>query len=175
MAKETWKFDSQHSSINFSARHLMVAKVHGHFPSWSGTLTFDPESMTGETEVTIDAASIDTKEPDRDKHLKSPDFLDVEKHPHIKFKSTRVEKKGKDDYALTGELTIRETTLPVTLEVEYAGRVKDPWGGERVGFSAKTSLNRKDFGLTWNVALEAGGLLVGDKVDISIEIEAIKA
>lgn len=175
MAKQTWKFDPQHSSINFSARHLMVAKVHGGFPTWSGTLEFDPDTMTGSADVSIDAASIETKEPDRDTHLKSADFLDVANHPKITFKSTKVEKKGKDEYALSGDLTIRGTTLPVTLDVEYAGTVKDPWGGERVGFSAKTSINRKDYGLVWNVALEAGGFLVGDKVDISIEVEAIKA
>ncbi len=175
MSKETFKFDPQHSSINFTARHLMVAKVHGNFPAWSGTISFDPENPAGSsTEVSIDAASIDTKEGDRDKHLRSPDFLDVENHPHIKFKSTKVEKKGDGEYVLSGDLTIRGTTKPVKLNVEYLGRVKDPWGGERMGFSATTSINRKDWGLNWNVALEAGGLLVSEKVDISIEVEAIK-
>ncbi len=176
MAKESWKFDPTHSNVGFSARHLMVAKVRGHFASWSGTLEIDEENpAASKVDVSIDAASIDTKEADRDKHLKSPDFLEVEKFPHITFKSTKVERKSKTDLVVTGDLTIRDTTRSVTLDVEYAGRAKDPWGGERVGFSATTSINRKDYGLVWNVALETGGFLVGDKIDIALEIEAIKA
>jgi polyisoprenoid-binding protein YceI len=176
MAKESWKFDLTHSNVGFSARHLMVAKVRGHFASWSGTLEIDEENpAASKVDVSIDAASIDTKEADRDKHLKSPDFLEVEKFPHITFKSTKVERKSKTDLVVTGDLTIRDTTRSVTLDVEYAGRAKDPWGGERVGFSATTSINRKDYGLVWNVALETGGFLVGDKIDIALEIEAIKA
>jgi polyisoprenoid-binding protein YceI len=176
MAKENWKFDLSHSNVGFSARHLMVAKVRGHFASWSGTLEIDEENPgASKVEVSIDAASIDTKEADRDKHLKSADFLDVENHPQITFRSTKVERKSKSDLVVTGDLTIRGTTRSVTLDVEYAGRAKDPWGGERVGFSASTSINRKDYGLVWNVALETGGFLVGDKIDIALEIEAIKA
>jgi polyisoprenoid-binding protein YceI len=176
MAKESWKFDPVHSNVGFSARHLMVAKVRGYFASWSGTLEIDEENPgASKVDVSIDAASIDTKEADRDKHLKSPDFLEVEKFPHITFKSTKVERKSKSDLVVTGDLTIRDTTRSVTLDVEYAGRAKDPWGGERVGFSATTSINRKDYGLVWNVALETGGFLVGDKIDIALEIEAIKA
>lgn len=176
MAKETWKFDPSHSNVGFSVRHLMVAKVRGHFSSWNGTLEVDEENpAASHVEVSIDAGSIDTKEADRDKHLKSADFLNADEFPHITFKSTKVERKGKTDLLVTGDLTIRGTTRPVTLDVEYAGRAKDPWGGERAGFSATTSINRKDFGLEWNVALETGGFLVGDKVDIVLEIEAIKA
>ncbi len=176
MAKETWKFDPSHSNVGFSARHLMVAKVRGHFSSWNGTLEIDEENpAASHVEVSIDAASIDTKEADRDKHLKSADFLNVDEFPHITFKSTKVERKGKTDLLVSGDLTIHGTTHPVTLDVEYAGRAKDPWGGERAGFSATTSINRKDFGLVWNVALETGGFLVGDKIDIVLEIEAIKA
>ncbi len=175
MATQKWDLDPVHSSINFSVRHLMVSKVRGHFSSWSGSLEFDPSSpLTAKADIKIDAKSIDTKDAQRDGHLKSADFLETEAHPHITFKSKSVEKKSGDEYKLHGDLTIRGTTLPVTLDVEYSGQAKDPWGGERVGFSAQTSINRKDFGLAWNQALETGGLLVGEKVDIQIELEAVK-
>lgn len=176
MAKETWGFDIAHSSVNFWVRHLMVSKVHGRFTKWSGSFEFDEANpAASHVDVQIDAASIDTKEPQRDGHLRSPDFLAVEKHPNITFHSTGVESSSGEGYRLKGDLTIRGVTKPVLLEVEYAGRVKDPWGGERAGFTAKTSINRKDFGLSWNQALEAGGVVVGDKVEISIEVEAVKA
>lgn len=174
MSTSTWDFDLSHSSVNFHVRHLMVSKVHGRFASWSGTLQLDEADLTkSNLEVTIDAASVDTKEPKRDDHLRSADFFEVEKFPHLTFKSTKIEKTD-DGYALTGDLTIRGITKSVTLEVEGGDTVKDPWGGTRTGFSAKTSISRKDFGLTWNVALEAGGFVVGDKIEISLEIEAIK-
>ncbi len=175
MAIVKWDLDLSHSSINFWVRHLMVSKVHGRFSAWSGTLKFDPANpSSGEVDIQIDAASIDTREAQRDAHLKSADFLGVETHPHITFKSKSVEKSG-DEYKVAGDLTIAGTSKPVTLDVEYSGFAKDPWGGERIGFSAKTSINRKDFGLTWNQALETGGLLVGEKIDIQIELEAIKS
>lgn len=154
----------------------MVSKVHGRFSIWSGTLRFDPENPSvGEVDIQIDASSIDTRESQRDAHLKSADFLGVEKHPQITFKSKAVEKESNEQFKVTGDLTIAGTSKPVTLDVEYSGFAKDPWGGERIGFSAKTSINRKDFGLAWNQALETGGFLVGDKIDIQIELEAIRA
>jgi polyisoprenoid-binding protein YceI len=175
MSVSKWDFDLVHSSINFHVRHLMVSKVHGRFPAWNGVLELDEADLTkSRFDVTIDATSIDTKDDKRDVHLKSADFLDVEKFPTITFKSKRIERDG-DAYKVTGDITIHGVTKEVELEVEGGEQVKDPWGGTRTGFSAKTKLNRKDFGLTWNLALEAGGFVVGDKLEISIEIEAIKA
>ncbi len=171
-----WNLDLSHSSISFWVRHLMVSKVHGRFTDWSGSLTFDPRNPDGShVEVTIDTASIDTREPQRDAHLRSADFLDVEQFPQIKFASRAIETHNDGTFTLRGDLTIRGITRPVNLEVEYAGEVKDPWGGTRAGFTAKTSIVRSDFGLTWNQALEAGGVVVGDKIEISIEVEAVKA
>jgi polyisoprenoid-binding protein YceI len=177
MAKEKWDIDLAHSSIHFWVRHLMVSKVRGRFTTWRGELEFDEANPSeSRVEVQIDASSIDTKEAQRDNHLRSADFLDVEKYPTITFRSTGVTSAGEEKrYQLTGDLTIRGITRPVVLDVEYAGRVRDPWGGERVGFTARTSIDRKDFGVTWNQTLDAGGVVVGDKVEIDIEIEAVKA
>ncbi len=176
MASETWDFDLQHSTVGFWVRHLMVTKVRGGFTSWRGTLFVDEDAPEkSRVEVEIDAASIDTGDEKRDAHLKSAEFLDVDKHPTITFKSKKVEKPGQDRFRVEGELTVRGTTRPVALDVEYAGRAKDPWGGERAGFSAAAAVDRKDFGLNWNVALEAGGVLVGDRVNVVIEVEAVKA
>jgi polyisoprenoid-binding protein YceI len=175
MSTSHWDFDLSHSSINFHVRHLMVSKVHGRFSAWHGTLELDDEDLTrSRVEVSIEAASIDTKDEKRDAHLRSPDFLEVEKFPAITFKSTQITREGDEEYKVVGDLTIHGVTRAVTLEVEGGGRVTDPWGGTRTGFSAKTSISRKDFGLTWNMALEAGGFLVGDKLDINLEIEAVK-
>jgi len=175
MSTAQWDFDLSHSSINFHVRHLMVSKVHGRFTKWGGTLELDEQDPTrSRLDVTIDAASIDTKEDKRDEHLRSPDFLEVAKFPTITFKSAQITRAGDDRYVVAGELTIHGVTRPVTLEVEGGDRVTDPWGGTRTGFSARTSISRKEFGLTWNVALEAGGFLVGDKLDITLEIEAVK-
>lgn len=175
MATTQWDFDLSHSSVNFHIRHLMVSKVHGRFTKWSGTLALDEQDLTrSKIDVTIDAASIDTREDKRDEHLRSADFLDVASFPAITFSSTQIEREGEDTYRVLGELTIHGVTRPVALEVEGGARVTDPWGGTRTGFSAKTSISRKDFGLTWNVALEAGGFLVGDKLEITLEIEAVK-
>jgi len=176
MALETWNFDPVHSDIGFSVRHLMISKVRGHFKKWSGSLAVDeskPEAS--HVSVEIDAASLDTKEEQRDNHLRSPDFLDAATYPFIRFESTGVRKTGDAEFKVTGNLTIHGVTKPVALDVKYAGRTKDPWGGERAGFTAKTAIDRKDYGLTWNMALEAGGLLVGDKVEINLEIEVVKA
>lgn len=172
----TWNFDLSHSSVNFHVRHLMVSKVHGRFQQWGGTLELDDNDLTkSHLFVEIDTASVDTKEEKRDAHLRSADFFDSEKYPKLTFKSTNIEKKGDEEYIVTGDLTISSVTHSVKLAVEGGGVVKDPWGGTRTGFSAKTTISRKDYGLTWNAALETGGVVVGDKVEITIEIEAIKA
>ena len=175
MATSKWEFDPSHSSIEFWVRHLMVAKVRGRFGAWRGSLEFDEAEPTrGKVRVEIDANSIDTRDEARDKHLRSADFLDVETHPTIRFESTKVEGEGKN-YRVHGELTVRGHAEPVVLDVEYGGRVKDPWGSERVAFSARTSVDRKKYGLNWNQALETGGVLVGDEVEIEIEVEAVRA
>jgi polyisoprenoid-binding protein YceI len=176
MAADKWIFDTVHSSVNFWVRHLMVAKVHGRFTKWSGSLVFDekaPESAR--IEVEIDADSIDTRESQRDAHLRSADFFDVEKHPKLIFKSTGVAALSGETYKLTGDLSMHGITKPVTLDVEYAGRAKHPQMGERAGFSARGTLNRKDWDLTWNQVLDAGGLALGDKIEVHLEIEAIKS
>jgi polyisoprenoid-binding protein YceI len=154
----------------------MVTKVHGSFTKWSGTLELDDADPTlARVEVQIDAASIDTREAQRDGHLRSPDFLDVEHHPQITFKSTSVQRAGDSRYRLSGDLTIRGVTRPVTLDVEDGGRAKHPMtGDQRAGFSAHTSIQRGDFGLKWNAVLEAGGVAVSDKVEINLEIQAFR-
>jgi polyisoprenoid-binding protein YceI len=171
----TWSFDNSHSSIGFSVRHLMISKVRGHFNQWGGTFDYDEADPTrAKLSVRIDAASIDTRDEKRDAHLRSPDFFDVEKFPALTFESTKVERDG-DDFVVTGHLSIHGVTRAVQLKVESLGQTKDPWGGQRAGFSASTSISRKDFGMSFNMALETGGVLVGDKVDIGIEIEAVRA
>jgi polyisoprenoid-binding protein YceI len=161
--------------VGFWVRHLVISKVHGRFTKWSGTITIDEGDISkSSVEVTIEAGSIETHEAKRDAHLRSPDFFDVEKFPTLTFKSKRVQQSG-DALAVRGDLTIHGVTREVLLETESLGRAKDPWGGERIGFSAKTSVDRKDFGLHWNQALETGGVLVGDKIEITLEIEAVKA
>ena len=171
----TWDIDLAHANIGFAVRHLVISKVHGRFARWAGTLTLDdarPERS--QVEARIEAASIDTHEPQRDAHLRSADFLNTDKYPDITFRSTHIEKAGKDRHQVAGDLTIAGVTRPVRLEVEARGRTKDPWGGERAGFSARTTIDRRDFGLVWNQALETGGVVVGEKVEIEIEVEAVK-
>jgi polyisoprenoid-binding protein YceI len=175
MALNTWKIDPSHSAIAFSVRHMVVSKTRGRFTKWSGQLRFDPENPSASSvEVNIEPGSVDTADADRDAHLRSADFFDVEKYPTASFRSAKVEDKGGDRYRVTGDLTVHGVTRPVVLEVTYEGSGKDPWGGERGGFTASTSIDRKQFGLEWNKALETGGLLVGEKVDLTLEIEAIK-
>jgi polyisoprenoid-binding protein YceI len=175
MALEKWEIDSSHSGIHFSVRHLVIAKVRGQFSRWSGTILLEGEDLAqASVNATIDATSIETGVPDRDTHLKSADFLDSVNHPEMTFKSRRVERPTDDQLRVFGDLTIRAVTREVALDVEYAGRRKDPWGNERAGFAAKTSIDRKDFGLTWNQVLEAGGVMVGERIDIEIEVEAVK-
>jgi polyisoprenoid-binding protein YceI len=170
----TYTIDYQHSDVSFSVRHMVFAKVRGHFTKWTADLAFDPANPAASSvSVTMDAGSIDTREAQRDGHLKSPDFLDAEKYPQITFKSTKVEKAGDKKFAVTGDLTIHGTTKPVKLDVEELGGGKDPWGNQRVAFAAKARVDRGDFGLKWNQALETGGVLVGEHIDIEIDVEAI--
>jgi polyisoprenoid-binding protein YceI len=175
MALEKWQIDSSHSGIHFSVRHLVIAKVRGQFTRWSGTVLADGGDLgRASVDVVIDASSIETGVADRDTHLKSPDFLDVAAHPEITFKGKRIQKLGDERLRVVGDLTIRGVTREVVLDGEYAGQTKDPWGNVRAGFTVKTSIERTDFGLTWNQVLEAGGVMVGDRIDIEIEIEAVK-
>jgi polyisoprenoid-binding protein YceI len=176
MTTDNWNIDAAHSGINFSIRHMVVSKVRGRFARFTGALAVDDGDITRSVaEATIDAASIDTGTSQRDAHLRSPDFFDVEKFPELRFRSTRIEKLDDVRYRVLGELTIRDVTREVALDVEYAGRGKDPWGNERIAFAAKTALDRKDFGLQWNQALEAGGVLVGERVEIELDVQAVKA
>lgn len=175
MAQERWEIDSGHSGIHFSVRHMVIAKVRGQFARWSGTILVDEGDPSRATvQATIDASSIDTGVADRDAHLKSADFLDVATHPELTFKSTRVETLAGDRMRVVGDLTIRGVTREVALDAEFGGTTRDPWGNERAGLAARTSIDRKEFGLSWNQVLEAGGLMVGDRVDIEIEVEAVK-
>jgi len=175
MEREKWEIDSSHSGIHFSVRHMVIAKVRGQFTRWSGTVVTEDAGLNGlQVEATIDAASIETGVAERDAHLKSADFLDTARFPDIKFRSQSVEKRGGEHLRVTGALIIHGVSRDVVLEVEYAGQTTDPWGNERAGFTAKTSIDRRDFGLAWNQVLEAGGLVVGDRVDIEIEVEAVK-
>ncbi|HMO59429.1 MAG TPA: YceI family protein [Roseiflexaceae bacterium] len=171
-----WQIDASHSEVTFSARHMMLAKVRGRFERFEGTIEADEANPAGATvDVKIDAASINSRDPQRDGHLKSPDFLNVEQYPYITFTSKKLVMKGENQAVLYGDLTIRDVTNEVALEVEYHGQAKSPWGTTSAGFSAQTTISRKDWGLTWNVALETGGVLVGDDITITIEIELVKA
>ena len=171
-----WNIDPTHSSIGFSVRHMVFAKVRGRFTDWRGTVQLDPSDLTrSSVKVEIDAKSIDTGVKDRDNHLRSADFFDVERFPALRFESTKVERVGDDHYRIFGRLTIRDVTQEVVLDTEYNGQAKDPWGNQRKGFTATTSLNRGDYGLTWNQALEAGGVLVGERIDIELEVEAVES
>ena len=175
MAASTWNIDPSHSTLQFSARHMVVSKVRGRFGKWSGQLSFDPDDAAASSvQVTIDPASIDTGEAQRDAHLRSADFFDVEKHPQATFRSTKVQPLAGDKLRITGDLTLHGVTKPVTFEAVYEGAGKDPWGGERAGFSATTSIDRREFGLQWNKALETGGVLVGEKIELTLEVEAVK-
>jgi len=170
-----WTPDLVHSSVGFTVRHMVVSKVRGKFSRWTGTILMDEHDLTRtQVDVAIETASVDTGVEQRDNHLRSADFFDVEKFPAMTYKSTRVEKQKDGSLRLLGDLTLHGVTRPVALDVEYAGTQKDPWGGMRAGFSARTTLDRKEFGLVWNQLLEAGGVAVGDKVEIDIEIEAVK-
>ncbi len=172
MAVSTWNLDKSHSEITFSVRHMMIANVRGRFNEFDAVVTADPANLAGaQATITINAASVDTKDEGRDGHLKSPDFFNVEQHPNLTFKVTKIESKNGEEYEITGDMTIAGVTKPVTLKGEISGPVKDPWGNQKMAVSAGGSLNRSDFGLTWNAALEAGGVLVSDTVKLNVELE----
>ena len=171
----TYAIDPTHSRIGFVARHAMVTKVRGSFNEFTGTGFFDADNpANSRAEVTIQAASIDTRNADRDAHLRSNEFFDMETYPQITFVSTSVEPGGDGTYRVTGDLTIKGVTRPVTIEFEYTGSAVDPFGNQRIGFEGATVVNRKDWGITWNAALEAGGVLVSEKVTLEFEVSAIR-
>ncbi|MCU0267463.1 MAG: YceI family protein [Acidimicrobiales bacterium] len=173
-APGSFAIDPSHTTVGFVARHLMVTKVRGRFTAFEGSIVVAEEPLASSVAVSIDAASIDTREADRDAHLRSADFLDVESFPTLAFRSTGVTHVKGDDWVVAGELTVRGVTRPVQLELEIDGIVRDPWGNERLAFSAETEIDREEFGLTWNVALETGGVLVGRKVKIEIEGQGVR-
>ncbi len=177
MTTERYDIDSAHSSLQFSVRHLMVSNVRGTFTGVKGTALYDPANPAGSNvEATVDVNTINTNDAQRDTHLKSPDFFDAARFPTITFRSTKVEKKADDEFTVTGDLTIHGVTKPVTLDVhEVSEQAKDPWGNARIGASVKTKLKRSEFDLTWNAALEAGGVMIGDDVKLDFEIELVKA
>src|SRR5262245_16428607 len=175
MSTVRWEIDVSHSSVQFSVRHLVIAKVRGTFARWSGTVQVpDGDFSRATVAVTIDASSIDTGVADRDAHLKSPDFFDAAQYPELRFVGRRAEPRSGAEVDVVGDLTIKGITREVVLRVEQHGQAKDPWGNLRAAFSAKTSIDRKDFGLTYNQVLETGGVMVGDRVEIEAEIEAVK-
>ena len=171
----TYTIDPTHSRIGFVARHAMVTKVRGSFNEFDGTGTFDADDpTTASLQLTIKANSIDTRNPDRDAHLRSNDFFDMDTYPEISFVSTAVEQTGGDTYRVTGDLTIKAVTKPVTVDFEYTGTAVDPYGNTRIGLDGTTTVNRKDWGVNWNAALEAGGVLVSEKVTLEFEVSAIR-
>lgn len=177
IATSTWNIDPVHSVAEFKVKHMMISNVKGQFTGVSGKLTLDEADVaSSRIEATIEAATINTREADRDKHLRSADFFDVEKFPVLTFQSTRVQRTADGELAVDGELTIHGVTRNVTFAVEGpTAPGKDPWGNTRIGLSATTKINRKDYGLTWNAALETGGILVGDEVTITLDVQFVKA
>ncbi|HEX8439597.1 YceI family protein [Archangium sp.] len=176
MANATWNIDLTHSGVHFSVRHMVIAKVRGSFRKFTGAVSLDEQDPTASSvSARIETASIDTGVQQRDDHLRSPDFFDVAKFPVMSFQSTKVEKTSGNGLRVTGNLTIRDITREVVLEAEQLGIGKDPWGNIKAAFEAKTSIDRREFGLTWNQALETGGVLVGEKIEIALEIQAVKA
>jgi polyisoprenoid-binding protein YceI len=169
-----WKIDPAHSTVDFVGRHLMVSKVRGRFADLDGVIHVAENPAESSVEVTIQTASVDSRDPQRDAHLRSAELFDVEQYPTITFRSTKVEGEGAE-WKVTGALTIKDVTKPVVLDVEYTGAVTDPWGGVRAGFEASTEINREDWGVNWNMALEAGGWLVSKKIRIELEVEAVYA
>lgn len=170
----TWTVDASHSNIGFSVRHLMVAKVRGRFADFAGTITVADDRLASKVEATVQAASIDTRDEGRDGHLRSADFFDVEQFPAWTLVSTGIEAEDDDDFVLHTQLTIKGVTKAVDFELEFDGVAVDPWGNTKAGFTAEAEIDRREFGLEWNAVLEAGGVLVGEKVKITLEIEALK-
>lgn len=172
----TWNVDPAHSLVEFGVKHLMISTVKGRFGDVKGTIIHnEAQPAQSKVEIEIATASVDTRAEQRDTHLRSPDFFDVERFPTMKFTSKRIEGDINGEFKLIGDLTIRDQTHEVVLDAEFEGRGKDPWGGERMGFEAKGKVNRKEFGLTWNQALEAGGFVVGDDIKLSIHVELVKS
>ncbi|HYW10474.1 MAG TPA: YceI family protein [Longimicrobium sp.] len=171
----TWTIDPAHTTVEFSVKHLMISTVRGHFGGVTGTIVLDEQNPLATTVTAeIDVTSVNTRTEQRDAHLRSPDFFDVETYPTMKFQSTRVERDG-DHFDVYGNLTIRDVTREVVLHTSDEGRGGDPWGGQRAGFSATTKIDRRDFGLTYNQALETGGVVIGTDIKITLEVEAVKA
>ncbi len=169
-----WQIDPTHTTIEFSVKHMMITTVRGQFKSFAGNLHIDPSNpAASRVEGSIDVASIDTREAQRDAHLRSADFFDVENYPKMSFRSSRIEPLGANQYKVYGQLTIKDVTREVVFDVADEGRGQDPWGNQRWGISASTKISRKDFGLTWNVALETGGWLVGDEVKIAVDLQLV--
>lgn len=171
---KTWAIDPDHSLAEFSIRHMMISTVRGSFPGLSGEIIADVNDLTtAKAHVSIDVSTVDTRQKDRDAHLRSADFFDVEHYPTMTFDSTNIRRVSENVYDIEGNMTIHGVTKPLVVRAEYMGTSKDPWGNVRAGFSATAELNRKDFGLQWNQALETGGVLVGDKVKLSVELETV--
>lgn len=168
----TWTIDAVHSEVGFSVRHMMVSKVRGRFSKFEGEITVADDPLKSSGRASIDLSSVDTRAEDRDNHLRSSDFFDIETHPTMTYESKGVRRDG-EDLVADGELTIRGVTRPVTLAVEWGGVHPDPWGGKRLGLSATGRINRKDFGIEFNIPIEGGGFVVGDRVDLYLEIEAV--
>lgn len=175
MTNAKWVVDAAHSSLDFSVKHMMIAKVKGTFEAFEAQVEANPEDLTtANIQFSVDLASVNTRNDDRDGHLRSADFFDVEQNPKMTFQSTSIEKTDEGEYAVTGDLTLHGVTRSETFEVVFEGAGKDPWGNEKVGFSGTGKINRSDYGLVYNAVLETGGVLIGDEVKISLEIEASK-
>jgi polyisoprenoid-binding protein YceI len=175
MANAKWALDNAHSEVDFTIKHMMFSKVNGTFTSFEADIEADPEDLTtANIEFRVDLNSIDTRNNDRDNHLRSADFFDVENHPKMTFKSTKITKKSGSDYEITGDLALHGTTRQETFTATFEGTGKDPWGNEKAGFSAQGTIKRSDYGLTWNAALETGGFLVGDDVKVNLEVQAAR-
>jgi polyisoprenoid-binding protein YceI len=176
MAKSKWAVDVSHSSIDFSIKHMMIAKVKGAFHSFNAEIEADPYDLTtADIQVSVELASIDTRNSDRDNHLRTGDFFDIENHPNMTFKSSEIVKTGDGEYKVTGSFSLHGVTRQESFDVTFEGAGKDPWGNEKLGFSAHGSIKRSDYGLTYNAVLETGGVLIGDEVKVSIELEATQA
>ncbi|NHM29937.1 YceI family protein [Neobacillus terrae] len=176
MTKTKWTVDPTHSSVDFSVRHMMIANVKGAFHQFEAQVEADPQDLTtADITFTVDLSSVDTRNADRDNHLKSGDFFNVEQNPNMTFKSTSIEKTDEGEYDVTGDLTLNGVTKQETFKVTFEGQGKDPWGNEKAGFSGEGTVNRSDYALTYNAALETGGVLIGDKIKVSLQIEASRA
>ncbi len=173
-APGTYAIDASHTEVGFAVKHLMVSKVRGRFTNVSGAVTIADDPALSSVEVTVQLDSVDTSDPKRDEHLRSADFFHVEQHPEMTYRSTKVTHLGEDRWSVDGELTLAGVTRPVPLAVTFEGGAQDPWGGVRIGFSARGEVNREDFGVSFNQALETGGVLIGKKVQIEIEAEAVR-